>query len=75
MSSSTGEWCCTECGSHNAYQETFSDDEIGHVMGCQDCHYYDVYREDAETGEVIENYQGYDHQYAQDDKDNKEANK
>jgi len=74
MSSSTGEWCCTECGSDNAYQETFSDDEVGHVMGCQDCHYYDVYREDRDTGKVIENYQGYDHEYAQDDKDNKEDN-
>ena len=29
MSSSTGEWCCTECGSYNAYQEDFSDDEAG----------------------------------------------
>ena len=41
----TGEWCCTECGSHNAYQETFNDDEVGHIMGCDDCGYYDVYRE------------------------------
>ena len=44
MSSMTGEWCCTECGSYNAHQEDFSDDEVGHIMGCQDCHYYDVYR-------------------------------
>ena len=75
MSSMTGEWCCTECGSHNAYQETFNDDEIGHIMGCQDCGYYDVYREDVETEEVIEDYQGYDHYYAQEDKDNKQDNK
>ena len=75
MSSMTGNWVCTECGSDNAYQEDFNDDETGHIMGCQDCGYYDVYREDRDTGEVIEEYAGYDHEYARDDKDNKEANK
>tara|TARA_R110002049_G_scaffold19822_7_gene73819 strand:+ start:126 stop:353 length:228 start_codon:yes stop_codon:yes gene_type:complete len=75
MSSVTGEWCCTECGSYNAHQEDFSDDEVGHIMGCQDCGYYDVYREDRDTGEVIEEYAGYDHEYARDDKDNKEEKK
>ena len=70
MSSNTGEWCCTECKSYNAYQETFNDDEIGHIMGCKDCGYYYVYSEDAETVELIEDYQRYDHQYAQDDKEN-----
>ena len=69
MSSMTGEWCCTECGSHNAYQETFSDDEVGHIKGCQDCGYYDVYRENAETGQVIEEYQGHEHYYAKEDKE------
>ena len=27
MSSMTGNWVCTECGSDNAYQEDFNDDE------------------------------------------------
>ncbi len=75
MSSMTGEWCCTECGSYNAYQETFSDDEVGHIMGCNDCGYYDVYRENADTGDIIEEYQGHGHYYAQEDKDNKEKDK
>tara|TARA_A100001201_G_scaffold137527_1_gene127488 strand:- start:751 stop:954 length:204 start_codon:yes stop_codon:yes gene_type:complete len=65
MSSNTGRWCCTECKSYNAYIETFSDDEIGHIMGCKDCGYYDVYRENAVTGEIIEDYQGYDHEYTE----------
>ncbi len=51
MSSHTGEWCCSECESENAYQESFNDEETGHIMGCFNCGYYDVYREDSETGE------------------------
>ena len=72
MSSFVQDCKCSKCNSDNAYYETFSDDEEGHIMGCEDCGYYDVYREDAETREVIEEYKGYDHYYAQDDKDNKE---
>lgn len=67
MSSSTGEWCCSECKSENAYQESFNDEETGHIMGCFDCGYYDVYREDSETGEELENYQGYEHEYRETD--------
>ena len=69
MSGMTGEWRCTKCKSDNAYQETFSDGEDGYIYGCFDCHYYEVYREDSETGEVIEDYKGYDHYYAQEDKE------
>jgi hypothetical protein len=44
-------------------------------MGCNDCGYYDVYRENADTGDIIEEYQGHGHYYAQEDKDNKEKDK
>ena len=40
-------------------------------MGCDDCGYYDVYRENAETGEIIEDYQGHEHDYAKEDKEKK----
>ena len=63
MSNITGEYCCTECGSENAYEETFNDTESGHIIGCDDCGYYDVYRENR-SGKVIEEYQGYEHYYA-----------
>ena len=63
MSSHTGEWCCSECESEKAYQESFNDEETGHIMGCFNCGYYDVYREDSETGEELEDYQGYEHEY------------
>ena len=68
MSSSTTDTCCTQCNSTNAYLEEFDDDEIGSIEGCFDCGYYEVYREDTETGEVIEDYAGYDHAYAEEDK-------
>jgi len=63
MSSMTEEYRCTECGSENAYEETFNDTESGHIIGCDDCGYYDVYRENR-SGKVIEEYQGYEHYYA-----------
>tara|TARA_R100001244_G_scaffold127566_1_gene98161 strand:+ start:677 stop:901 length:225 start_codon:yes stop_codon:yes gene_type:complete len=71
MSSMTGEWCCSECESENAYQESFDDGETGHVMGCFDCGYYDVYREDSETGQQLEDYQGYEHVYREQDLEEK----
>ena len=64
MTSVVNKWHCTECNSDNAHEEIISDDEVGHIMGCQDCGYYDVYREDKKTGKLIEAYQGYNHKYA-----------
>ena len=67
MSSSSGDWKCSECKSINAYKETFNDEEEGHIKGCWDCGYYDVYREDIETGKVIEEFTGFNHYYAKED--------
>ena len=72
MSSTVSDHCCKECNSTNAYSEVFNDDEVGTIEGCFDCGYYEVYREDYETGEIIEDYQGYDHHYAKEDKLNQE---
>ena len=69
MSSMSGNWCCTECNSTNAYQEEFRDDEIGEIYGCFDCGFYDVLREDPDTEAIIEDYQGYDHEYREQDKE------
>ena len=68
MSSTTTDTCCKQCNSTNAYSEEFDDEEIGTIEGCFDCGYYEVYREDAETGEVIEDYEGYEHPYSKEDK-------
>ena len=68
MSSMVGEWICTECGA-DGYHESFSDDEVGHIDTCNKCGYVDVYREDAESGEVIEDYSGCDHDYSTTDED------
>ena len=55
---------CTNCGSDNAISETLSDSETGHIDECADCNYTVVYREDADTGRVIEDYQGFTHEYS-----------
>ena len=68
MSSNVTDTCCTQCNSNRAYSEEFHDDEIGTIAGCFDCGYYEVYREDAESGEIIEDYAGYNHAYAKEDK-------
>jgi predicted nucleic-acid-binding Zn-ribbon protein len=68
MSGCVDKWVCTECGA-DGYHESFNDDEIGHVDTCNKCGYVDVYREDSETGEVIEDYSGYDHEYSTTDED------
>ena len=62
MSSMSGEYRCTECGSENCHNEEFNDDESGHIISCNDCGYCDVYREDSVSGKVIEEYQGYEYQ-------------
>ena len=71
MSSMSGDWCCTECNSTNAYQEDFRDGEIGSINGCFDCGYYSVFRaeidEDDEEGDTIEDYDGYNHYYRETD--------
>ena len=72
MSSTVSDHCCKECNSTNAYSEVFNDDEVGTIEGCFDCGYYEVYREDYKTGEIIEDYQGYDHHYSKEDKLNQE---
>ena len=69
MSSMTEHAVCNACKSDNAYQEHFDDDEVGHIYGCFDCGYYDVLREDPDTEEIIEEYQGYDHEYREQDKE------
>ena len=69
MSSFTQDAVCSVCKSDNAYQEHFDDDEVGHIYGCFDCGYYDVLREDPDTEEIIEEYQGYDHEYREQDKE------
>ena len=68
MSSTVSNHCCKECNSTNAYSEVFNDDEVGTIEGCFDCGYYEVHREDYQTGEIIEDYQGYDHHYSKEDK-------
>jgi len=74
MSSMSGDWCCTECNSTNAYQEYFRDDEVGTIYGCFDCGYYSVFRANVhkvehgwEEGDTIENYDGYEHAYREAD--------
>lgn len=67
MSSMTSDATCTNCGSTNAYHETFEDDEIGSITGCFNCGWYEVYREDADTLEVLEDFGGVGHAYAQED--------
>lgn len=70
MSSMSQDSVCSQCNSENAYSESFHDEEIGHIDGCFDCGYYDVYREREIDKHVIEDYQGYNHHYRQQDIDN-----
>jgi Zn ribbon nucleic-acid-binding protein len=65
---------CSQCNSENAYSESFHDEEIGHIDGCFDCGYYDVYREREIDKHVIEDYQGYNHHYKQQDIDKEREN-
>ena len=67
MSSMTNHGICRNCESTNAYHETFEDDEVGSITGCFSCGWYEVYREDADTLEVLEDFEGYGHPYAQED--------
>ena len=73
MSSNSTQIVCSQCKSENAYSESFHDEEIGHVDGCFDCGYYDVYREGTNNGRIIEDYRGYNHCYRQQDIDNGRA--
>ena len=70
MSSFVQDWNCDKCKSENAFYENFKDSETGYIFECNNCKYMEVYREDTNTGEIIEDYKGYDHYY-----NNKQANK
>jgi len=63
MSSISSDWVCTQCKNEKGYQENFNDSETGHILECTNCKYMEVYREDVDTGKVIEDYQGYEHYY------------
>ena len=63
MSSMNSDWVCTQCKSEKGYQEDFNDSETGYILECPKCKYMEVYREDVDTGKIIENYQGYEHYY------------
>ena len=65
MSSFVQDWKCSKCKSDNACYEDFKDSEEGYIFECKDCKYMEVYREDVDTGKVIENYAGYEHYYNQ----------
>ena len=70
MASFVQDWNCDKCKSKNAFYEDFKDSEMGHIFECKNCKYMEVYREDASTGEIIEDYKGYNHYY-----NNEQANK
>ena len=60
MSSSVNAWICTECGDEEAMNESFNDSEKGHILECvKGCGYLEIYREDAKTGKILQNYSGY----------------
>ena len=65
MSGTVSQAQCTECDSDNCYSEDFRDEETGHIIGCDDCGYYDVFRMNTDTGKIIEDYKGYKHYYTQ----------
>jgi hypothetical protein len=71
MSSVASDWVCTQCNSVNGYFEHFEDSEVGHISECKDCKFMEVYREDAETGKLIEDYAGYEHYYNKEKKNMK----
>ena len=68
MSSMSSDWVCTECQSKNGFQEDFKDSEKGHVLECKDCKYMEIYREDVDTGKIVEDYKGYNHYYNSENK-------
>ena len=41
----------------------FKDTEEGYILECLNCKYVEVYREDVDTGKVVEDYAGYEHYY------------
>ena len=63
MSSTVSQAQCTQCGSDNCYSEDFRDEETGHIIGCEDCDYYEVFRMYTDSEKIIEDYQGYEHYY------------
>lgn len=63
MSSLVQDWDCTQCKDGKGFNETFNDTEDGYILECNLCNYMEVYREDVETGNIIENYSGYNHYY------------
>ena len=65
MSGLVQDWNCTQCKEGKGFQETFKDTEEGYILECLNCKYMEVYREDVDTGKVIENYAGYEHYYNQ----------
>ena len=63
MSGTVSQAQCMQCDSDNCYSEDFRDEETGHIIGCDDCGYYDVFRMNTDSGKIIEDYQGYKHYY------------
>jgi len=67
VSSITQDTSCSKCKSSNAYTEQFNDDETGEITQCFDCNYIECYRKEIGSGKVVEDYQGYNHYYLDDD--------
>ena len=63
MSGFVQDWDCTQCKDGKGFQETFKDTEEGYILECLNCKYMEVYREDVDTGKVVEDYVGYEHYY------------
>jgi len=63
MSGLVQDWNCTQCKDGKGFQETFKDTEEGYILECLNCKYMEVYREDVNTGKVVEDYTGYEHYY------------
>lgn len=60
MSSTVSLWTCSECGNEEGTQEYFKDTETGFILECTNgCGYLEIYREDIDTGKVIQQYEGY----------------
>ena len=70
MSSTVSDAICDECESSNAIYEVFSDSETGHIFECKDSKYMEVFRENTESQEIIENYRGYEHPYNRKEENN-----
>ena len=63
MASMVSDSICTECKSDDAIYEEFNDDETGNIFECNSCNYMKVYRENVDSGDVVEDYSGFDHYY------------